>query len=336
MASAERDHLERLRRRFERVARRLSRASLRSLADPDALLSEEDLDPRSWRTDGYFLGFYSAHGLERALEAYGIFARLEAMGWRDLRIELDLPDRTDQRLRLFGSGHGRRDAVLAELIAHEGEIEMPPLGAPAAALHERACATSYAVIVLEWMLLQAPGRPFRPDRPRLPGQRWPGLGIGAEVLELVYRMGKRLERDGVIAFPAYYHNAVLYRARFRFVSPEDEGRMLAYARDLAPLTLAQASWAFELGCVRDRHSGEPVHWRGPELCMPLAPPLERRFAEPAYWARVREAAERCRVCVDMALFDRRKAEEEAAFARRIAAERQAGREAQGGQEEDQG
>ncbi|RME74003.1 MAG: hypothetical protein D6776_06015 [Planctomycetota bacterium] len=122
------------------------------------------------------------------------------------------------------------------------------------------------------------------------------------MIELLYRMGLRLRREAVIAFPAYYHNAVLYRVRFNFVSPEDEGRLRAYRRDLADLSLAEASWAFELGCVRDRETGAVVHWQGPELCMPLVGRVADRFADPRYEAIARRTAEAVHVQLDRERF----------------------------------
>jgi hypothetical protein len=303
--------LDRIRARFERIAARLSHTDLRALKDPDQLLSAEDLHADAWRRGTYFLGYYSAAGLERGLRAYGLHDRLAARGWSDLQLELDLRDRSDQRLRLRGSGHGRDRVLLAEVIAHEGTVSLPPL-VPGG---DGAVPGELQVVVLEWMTLQSPGLPFPPSHPRLPGQRHPGLGVGAEVLELLYRMGLRLGKDALIAFPAYYHTAVLYRVRFSFVSPEDEGRLLAYCRDLGHLPLAEASWAFELGCVRDRTTGASVRWQGPELCMPLTASVARRFSDPRYWDLAWETAQATSVGVDLDELAARRREEQARFER---------------------
>ncbi|GIW72777.1 MAG: hypothetical protein KatS3mg102_2319 [Planctomycetota bacterium] len=322
-----------LRARFARVAARLGHAQLRALADPAELLTEQDLDPASWRQQSYFLGYYSGEGIRYALEAYGIFDLLRQRGWDGFRVELDLRDRTDQRLRLYADGHGQRGALLAELIAHEGTIALPPLPPPseaapaagpactAAAARQAAAGTAtraaeqlLEVVVVEWMTLQAPGLPFRPDRPRLPGQTHPGLGLGLEVAELLYRMAVRLGKDAVLGFPAYYHNAVLYRARFWFADPRAEGRLLACQRDLADLSLDAASWAFELGCVREHPHGRVVRWRSSEMLMPVAAGAGSRFTDPRYLERAQRTAERLRYEVDRELFAIRRAEEERRFA----------------------
>jgi hypothetical protein len=247
--------LEEISKRFARIASKLSYTDLHKLGHESKQNEDDLLSEKS----SYFLGYYGNEGILHAFEAYGILDNLREKGWSDFRIIFDLEDPYNQVLRLTADRKNIRDGLLLELIVHEGIVSFHrPIGS----LPDTDCC--YDVIFIEWLLLQSPGSAFEAERPRLPGQRFPGLGIGREILELLYQMGVRLDKDGIINFPYYYHNAVLYRVRFKFVNPEDEGRVRAYFRDLSHLTLNDASWAFELGCVEDAKTGEPVEWSAAE------------------------------------------------------------------------
>ena len=60
---------------------------------------------------------------------------------------------------------------------------------------------------LEWLLLQDPSVAFSLERPKLPGQDHPGLGIAIEVQEILIRVCHRLSLEGIWHRPAHYHVA---------------------------------------------------------------------------------------------------------------------------------
>ncbi|MEW6735805.1 MAG: hypothetical protein AB1489_31220, partial [Acidobacteriota bacterium] len=163
---------------------------------------------------------------------------------------------------------------------------------------EVAAGEVVKLLAIEWLLLQNPHAHFDAQRPRLPGQQYPGLGMAREVLILLKIMAEQLEREGLLVFPEYYHNAFLYDLAFRFLSPTREGELHALERDLNPLTLAEASWAVENNLVIDEHSGEPYYWHAEEMILPLSKRLESYLNSPEYQTEMARVTAECRFCYD--------------------------------------
>ena len=76
---------------------------------------------------------------------------------------------------------------------------------------------------------------------------------------LLRLMALRLGCDGLLNHPAHFHNAQLYGRFFNFVDPEVEGRFRALERDLAHLSLADATVA-EIDFVPLRGSYRFLPW----------------------------------------------------------------------------
>jgi len=257
---------------YRRIGRLLTVPEL--TADPaggDWTLSEGDLfqaAPRQTR----LLGFYSRHGLELALQHYGLLDRLRAMGFRNLWLGFDLDDPAGQTVRLFSDAD--RSDLLMELRVRRDRTRLPDA----------------ELLAVEWLLLQNPRDRFSADRPRLPGQEHPGLGLLREVTSLLVLACERLHLDGLSVVPAHYHIAALAHGLFRFADPLDEGRFLALVRLFAPLRLYEAVRALEQGRVIERSSGERFHWPPRPLVLPVSAALKDRLDSDDYNAATQDAA----------------------------------------------
>lgn len=236
------------------------------------LISRElaDRDHRSH----HFLNFYSLKGGTFALERYGLLPLLRERGFRPvIRIETSDPNRN--ALRIYDAVD-EPDRLLLELIAGFRDLELPD-------------GTHCHMLFIEWLLMQDPGAEFPADRPPLPDQSHPGLGLFLFFGQMLRLMTVRLLCDGLMNHPAHYHNAFLYGKVMHFVDPVDEGRFQALRRDLAHLDLAEATAAVDEGRVRDQH-GEVLRWRGTAQAMPITSKLVAYFKSPSYLAATR----RCR------------------------------------------
>lgn len=222
-----------------------------------------------------FLGTYSAEGIYKALRHYGVLPLVEARGFRGLRLEIDTQDPFLHVARLHDAG----GLLLVELRARVA------LGRDAGAPGRLGELT---FLDIEWIAAEDPRRSFAHDRPPLPGQRHPGLGVGPELEELMALMSRRLGAAGVIAHPQWVHNAALYHPRWMFADPVEEGRFSAMLRDLIAHSLPKLSWGVNLGCVTDEE-GLTVSWApGPQV-LPRTPEAKRWFANPR-WRAARLAA----------------------------------------------
>jgi len=222
-----------------------------SLTEAD-LIAASNAPPRSAR----FLEYYSRHGIELALERYGIFDRLRKKGYEELALDFELDDPSGQILRLRTTGAAPES--VAELKVRR----------------ERRFFPGMELLAIEWLLLQSPRAGAGSGRNLLPGQRHPGLGMLREVVALLILVCERLKLDGLLAVPSHYHIAALSAGHFRFVDPVDEARFLALRETLAGMRLAEAAVAFDEGRVVDRDGGGRVDWEPVPMVLPVSARLK--------------------------------------------------------------
>jgi hypothetical protein len=247
-------------------------------------LSPTDAEPASLGDPACFLGRFDKRAMERELDAAGILAALEKKGFPKVRLRLD-GSHGEHRLRVFAP---RSEEPLIELRAAEITVVVKD-----PVLREAGVELLYAVVV-RWVAMQNPGRAFTPERPRLPGQRHPGLGIGRRVYGCLMTWAHEWGKDALLSFPQHYHNAVFYSSQFRFVSPARQGRFEALRRDLAALPIAEASAALEEGRVVDEATGKPCLWEAAEMVSPVTESLRRALESKAYAKAMRTARDGAR------------------------------------------
>jgi len=217
-------------------------------------LSDEDVaaalgGPRRPRR---LLGFYSRQGLELAVERSGFLDRIRNLGFDQPRLEMDLDNPTGDTVRLYGDR--RKRELLIELRVQIDRRTVPGL----------------SLLRVEWLLLQNPCAHFTAERPQLPGQAHPGLGMLQEVVTLMVLVCDRLQLDGLIFVPSHYHIAAHGRKTMRFLHPEAEGLYRSLRKALASLNLAQAAEAVVGGRVVDTQTGQPFTWNPTPMVFPVS------------------------------------------------------------------
>jgi hypothetical protein len=215
------------------------------------LTSEDFAAAGGMRARSRFLGYYSPQGLELTLERAGLLDRIRRLGF-DPRLEVELDNPGGETVRLYGDR--RRSELLIELRARIDRGAIPGL----------------TLLRAESLLLQNPRAAFTPERPPLPGQRHPGLGLLGDIMALLVLACDRLHLDGVVFVPGHYHVAVQGRRLLRFASPADEGLFRAISAALAGLSLAAASAAVEEGRLRDAATERPLSWEPMPMLIPVS------------------------------------------------------------------
>ena len=266
---------------------------LKALGTPITLPADDDLlgvVPRRGRGTMLF-DFYAPGDVDEALVRYGVTPKLAARGFSETRVELDTSEPERQVVRV----RGRRDGalhLLGEAFLHTDVFSTSAPFAPL--LHGR----EVPLLFIQWLRLQDPTRAFAPDRPRLPGQDYPGLGVGREVVRMFLGMAERLGLGGIASCPEFAHNAVLYAAAFRFFDPAAQGRFEALQQSCAGLTLAELAWAVESGAVLDDSAGRPLAWARDEMICPTGDVLRAYLDSADYRERTAQARTTCRLRID--------------------------------------
>ncbi|MGF1508299.1 MAG: hypothetical protein ACFB9M_02205 [Myxococcota bacterium] len=265
-----------VRKSFDEIASQLEATELQQSDDdlifdfhPDELFGELSGQSQSRR----FLGFYSKHGVEIVLERYGLNDQVRRRGYSEVDVQLEVDDPSRQVLRVRGLRHGRW-YLLVEMIGRKRNIQIRN--------------QTFKCLHTDWLLMQDPNAHFTLDRPRLPGQEHPGLGVARYATELLIRSCVRLGLAGVSNNPSHFHNGIAGSSEFRFLDPELEGRTRALAMSLSDFSISDASFAMEEERVKTE-DGETVKWIPGDQVLPVSQEMKDAFLSEEYVHKMEES-----------------------------------------------
>ncbi len=263
--------IETLLSNYTAILRRLDTERLSEQRDDDFLLSELYCD------NTRFLGFYTESGLEYAARAYGIDALLRNLGYSKFRFEFDLSG-PQQIVRLladekpFAELRARISYGLSEPCAHEFLKKFTP-----------------RMLAVDWFTLTHwKGEPLA-NATRLPGQYAARTGHSREFLVILTLIARRLGLHGIEQSPFYFHNAVMYHEKTRFLDPVFQGQFEAMLRVMPRYGLRKLSWGIERGELYNLDTGEDFKWTPHTQLYALSPYLKAYFLRTAWRAPRREA-----------------------------------------------
>ena len=274
------DELSLLRARHH--AALLSRADL--TGDDDLGLTLEDLVPSMARAarEPRLLGYYSRQGLELALERHGFLGRLRVKGFERPTIELGLDAPQRHIVKIFGDPERR--ALLIELVVRRDRRSIP----------------GFELLAIDWLLLQNPRERFGPDRPALPGQQHPGLGLFDEMVALLIIACERVGLAGLIVTPSQFHLAVQWQKRLRFVDPRAAARLRALREAMPGESLVGMARALASGRLVDAKTGAPCAYEPAPMVYPLSDELKAALDLDAYQRAVDDVAHEYRCALQPA------------------------------------
>lgn len=229
------------------------------------------------------LDYYSRHGIEFALESYGVAQEIRNRGFTDLRLDIEPADPERQHLTLHAKKGGAEYLLVDQILRRVSRPAPEGLDPPG----------DLELLYIEWMLLQNPTEGFSLRFPQWPGQDHPGLGTGEQTMHMLFQAAKRLGLDAVAHHPSRYHIAFIGGGQSFFLDPALQGRFEAIREVLAPLDLAEAAWKMERKEVR-WSNGEPVEWIPEDVVFPASDRLLAYLGSPYYQKPRMEALERAR------------------------------------------
>lgn len=244
-------------RRNRRIARALDPATLGTPPDDvtDLDLAEAlGMPVREPR----LLGRYTRQGLEYALTRYGVLDALARMGFTGLEVEVRTAEQP-HLLRVVAALSDRREVLIELALRHTIE-------------------SGLSVIFMDWLTLRDPRLPFSPQRPALPGQEVPGLGVSRDVVALLVEAANRFGLDGVAMVPSHYHVAWMARHQFEFLDPDARGRFRALTGRLKRTPLHVASALLD-GAGVPTELGEPIRWEPSPMLLAVSDAARLRLQE---------------------------------------------------------
>ena len=252
-----------------------------------------------------FLGRYNREDLKGIMEKTGLMKAIRKKGYKDLIITISGEDFTS---RLYVNYERfDKETRIVELILREGIFRPKKVF-----IEKFDFNAGLPMILVEWLALQDPAGSFSKERPRLPGQSYPGLGGLRNLQAMLYFFGKNGGKDAVVDVPQHYHAAVIYsrlnsdiyKRLYSFFSPVDAGQLEAMSRDLIDRPLSDVSLAISNGCLIDANTGETEFWRPSEQIYPTSKQLQEYVDSDEYREIVKESFKNSRYAIDWERFDK--------------------------------
>ncbi len=268
-----------------------------SFEDSEFSLSETELMRQLNEKKGYslYLGVFTKEEVDKVLRRSHISQILNEKGFTNLLLDLNTDDPHRHILRVYfdkkDKSHLLIEIILSESIFRPKIMYLPSFK-----------YGTYNMMVIEWLILQNPLSRFTTEKPQLPDQQYPGLGIARQVADMLIKVAAYLRKDGILNFPQYYHNAVIYSELFKFYNPYMHGVLKALEQSLSKYTLADAAYAVAGGCVKNLKDGEYFKWKAEELILPLSRDLKSYFESKEYSTILTNTMKEYSFDIDWALY----------------------------------
>ncbi|HPU93762.1 MAG TPA: hypothetical protein PKU99_06430 [Candidatus Saccharicenans sp.] len=221
-----------------------------------------------------FLGRYTLKEVMVVLARKGFFREARKRDLWPLSYRLDSSDYPVQRLLIYWEKEDP-DRVIVDLKLKESRTKfLDP------EKHGYKLPVQHSLL-FEWLTLQNPRQEFSGHHGPLPGQTRPGLSLSKKVLEIFLYLAKLIELDALVAFPAYFHNALLFSRYLYFVNPIKEGQIKAIRRQFNHVPFRQLAWAVYLGCL-ETDDGQTYEWQAEEQVYPLSESLKEYINSRVY------------------------------------------------------
>jgi len=143
--------------------------------------------------------------------------------------------------------------------------------------------TPFDLLKIEWLSTFDPTqKTFSEKRPRLPGQKVPGLGCLRHLLKMMHFSSQTLRMDGFLDIPEHLHLAIMYAKSFRFLDPVCEKILRTLLGCFKGETLFRISWAAVAGAIIDVSTGLPWVYRPAEQAFAISHALRAYYSSKEY------------------------------------------------------
>lgn len=248
-----------------------------------------------------FLGRYTLKEVMAVLAKKGFFREAKKKNLWPIKYRMDSSAYHLQRLLIYWEEE-KPERIIVDLKIREAEVSFAAPRRHGYKLSPQRC------LLFEWLTLQNPRLNFDDRHPPLPGQSKPGLNLSRKILEIFLHLGRLINLDALVAFPAYFHNALLFSRYFQFVNPIKEGEIKAIRKQFSHVPFRQLAWAVHLGCVKDEE-GQIYDWQAEEQVLPLTEPLKNYLESKIYREIARHVEKTATFSLDLDLFQKKSREQ---------------------------
>jgi len=223
-----------------------------------------------------FLGRFNEGNLLEMMDRTGLTGHLNNLGFEKLIIDLD----KDQNLIYYFRLYWRE--IKPEMLLIDLRLSETTFLPDKKFFPDNEVLHQYDMIVIEWLSAKNPQKTFDQNRPQLPGQTSPGLGVMKYCFDMLYLMAKQVYKDGFLDIPDHMHGAMIYSKKFKFFDPVHEGILRAVMRDLSSYTLSDISWGVITNTIIERYKNEPAKYEPCEQIFYVSKRMKKYFNSRKY------------------------------------------------------
>lgn len=231
---------------------------------------------QSRKKEKLFLRNFTADALLGIMGKVKLLEHLERLGITDVRVTVDVDEYYVHYMKVYFRDIDP-EMLLLDLRLSESRFM------PDKSLFANEAFTAYDMIVIEWLSAQNPlHREFDREKPQLPGQRKPGLGILNYCFEMMYIVAREIIKDGFLDIPDHMHGAIMYSRKFKFFNPVHEGILRAMMRDLGRYSLADISWGIITHTIIEEYKNQPQQYAPSEQIFYVSDRMRDYFRSKKY------------------------------------------------------
>ncbi|XDD47198.1 hypothetical protein AB3N60_03685 [Leptospira sp. WS39.C2] len=219
---------------------------------------------------------FTHYEVEQLLVSSGMISAVEKRGFHNPIIELEILNDFDNRIYI--KTESKKILVHTRLKVSQFQL--------------KGDDEQFPMIYIDWLLTQNIN--FEPGDIKKElyfGQEYPGLNVLNEFTDFIRVLSKRLGTSGAFNVPEYFHDAVLFSRKFRFIDPEKEGTFRALVKIFRGTNLRSLSSQIHQNRVQ-YENGETYEWKYGEMISCTDPYLEKKVFHEAYFRRVDEVKEK--------------------------------------------
>ena len=123
-------------------------------------------------------------------------------------------------------------------------------------------------------------------------------------MDIFIYLARLMKKDGILAFPAYFHNALLFSRQFWFMNPEKEAEVMSIKKAFPDVSFKQLAWIVYLECLRDRE-GRVFEWKAEDQVHPISKVMKNYFDSKAYKVKVKESKKNYSFQIDWECYKRK-------------------------------
>jgi len=245
------------------------------LSDLELLDLSKNLNT-SLKPDSMVFGKFSRDEIIQIMEEAELLQIIRERGYPDYKIEINIFSDLDNRIFIKTSD----DKVLVHMRLKYSDFNL------------KKTSDRFRMVYIDWLLTQnVRFLPGTYKKQLFFGQEYPGLGIFVEITKFIQILTKRLGAHGVFNIPEYFHDAVLFRDKFRYIDPSKEGQfraLLSMGRKYRIRELSEAIHSQKLEWLDKR---EPFQWFYGEMLTAIDPYLENTVFDETYYGIVSQVKE---------------------------------------------